>query len=75
MSGRVGMSRRVGCVHRVGPQNRVITPPKLAYHEIRSASGWYASYWNAVLLFMSCSADVQHCHRQQLNMTFPFLCL
>ena len=30
------------------------TPPPGRYYEIRSMSGWYASYWNASLFLFSC---------------------
>ena len=31
------------------------TPPSTAYWEIRSMSGWYASYWNAILVSQACA--------------------
>ena len=35
------------------------SPPRSAFWEIRSTSGWYASYWNAVLLNLFLTFSIQ----------------
>ena len=40
-----------GVPGQVHPPGTRYTPPSSACREIRATSGWYASYWNAFLLF------------------------
>ena len=44
------------------PGTRQAPPQSRAYWEIRSTCGWYASYWNAVLLFIlpHCALPLKH---------------